>query len=285
MIPGGVTRTHAANSSAPIHDLSAKPTDDPHRTPKKCVDTLKNCASYPAEICTSADYRFWMEDHCCAFCSGDRPTGTVPYVPPTHSGICDNQIDCDVYEDSACVGVFTPWAFDKCPLRCGYCSHPEPCFDKIDYCDQYTKDVCIVDTYRIWARRNCRKYCGICYSTGTYVEPTVNPHHVHTEAPYTGSTIAPIEGPGKIIASQQTFLVEGPPSALPDRCMYKGNNYMPNQKWNDGCSYVCSCFDTKTNRMICTDRCSNWDIQLPIKNCSLVQEPGECCKRLECEPE
>ncbi|KAH3769560.1 hypothetical protein DPMN_170833 [Dreissena polymorpha] len=36
--------------------------------PNTCQDTLPNCASYAADVCTSSTYAQWAKDNCANFC-------------------------------------------------------------------------------------------------------------------------------------------------------------------------------------------------------------------------
>ncbi|KAK6186004.1 hypothetical protein SNE40_008123 [Patella caerulea] len=271
---------------------------DPNATPEPCIDNITNCAQYTQEICTNKDYRIWTEDNCrkfCGLCGADYTTPAIPVhttrQPPTVSGNCTNaQDDCDHYLDSACVGAYAPWASQHCALRCGYCPEPEPCFDRIDFCAQYTSDICTDDRYFVWARINCRKYCRHCYNQTNYFNGTYTNGRVPdkildtqtTKAVLLHTTPRPTLILGHFIGGKNTFIVEGPPSRVKGTCLYKGNTYNLNAKWYDQCDYVCECFDVSRNRMICTDRCSRWDFEA-IDNCKLVTEPGECCRKLECQ--
>ncbi|XP_060603158.1 integumentary mucin C.1-like isoform X2 [Ruditapes philippinarum] len=75
---------------------------------------------------------------------------------------CRDMLDtCDYYEDSACTGLYEPWARAHCALRCGYCDYSPPCYDRLTYCSLYELDTACGD-YRGWARYNCKRSCSMC---------------------------------------------------------------------------------------------------------------------------
>ncbi|KAK6186003.1 hypothetical protein SNE40_008122 [Patella caerulea] len=246
---------------------------DPYATKRPCINTIDNCEVYSSDICTNKAYRIWAEDHCnkfCGFCDANVTTSAIQVhttiQPPTVSGNCTNaQDDCDHYLDSACVGTYAPWASQNCALRCGYCPEPEPCFDRIDFCAQYTNEICKDAKNIVWARINCRRHCRLCYNqtnnwNGTYTGgqiPGKIPTGLETAAnqlPSTTATPRSVLSNGHRIGGKDTFIVEGPPPAVNGTCLYKGNTYNLNATWYDQCDYVCECFDVNRNRMICTDR-------------------------------
>ena len=39
---------------------------------------------------------------------------------------------------------------------------PFPCVDAVDNCDEYEPNMCTDMQYRLFAERNCLKYCNLC---------------------------------------------------------------------------------------------------------------------------
>ncbi|KAH3811553.1 mucin-2-like isoform X2 [Dreissena polymorpha] len=134
---------------------------------------------------------------CCNSLQCDNTT--VDNTTVTNS-TCGNKLGetCDYYGDSACVGLFEPWARANCALRCGYCDYKEPCVDRLSYCNLYDLvDACT--TYEGWARHNCKASCNKCagpstatpmVSTEAQTSPVFTQETTTTTEPSTGAPLA-----------------------------------------------------------------------------------------------
>merc|ERR1711879_14406 len=278
--------------------------------PKECKDNKPNCKEYKDDICTLEEYRIFAEENCakyCNKCGETRPryligleqagaTTPAPTSERTTAGSgCRDLVDyCWNEPDRNCFGIYGGWAKTNCAFRCGFCTEKPKCENELLYCSQYKDDICTDPNYQGWARKNCRKRCNLC---ALPTEPTdvvtmapgaVSPSPV---APSSGGgpTPAPPSSSGNItdlglyLGKKSTYIFQGDASNIPDVCFHKGEVKPLDGTWYDGCDYICSCFDPKKNRIICTDRCVQWD-PLPgdLTGCSLVKEPGVCCRKLEC---
>lgn len=233
----------------------------------------------------------------------------VPTLMPdamTTAGECEDDPngDCWSRPDIDCFGIYEPWSHVHCPLRCGFCPGKLPlCEDKLPYCDRFEDKTCTQDNYIIWARNNCRKHCNLC------AVPTRPPSNI-TFPPVTGpavtsgpgnnndsvtdlpemntthakpSAVTPHDIPGTVARGvQNTLLIQGPSSQMAGMCLYHGKDYKEGERWNDGCTYECSCMDAAKNLVVCTERCSRWEISAGLTACKMVKEDNECCPRLEC---
>lgn len=212
--------------------------------------------------------------------------------------------------EDQCYGLYAPWSRAHCPVRCGFCQgFIPPCEDKELQCALYPDNICTADNYRQWALANCRKYCNICYvaavqniSTTASAEATTQGNAVTdaptaTTAPPTPAVSATVPGitgqpattaageiPGSVAKGIQTsIIIQGPMSPNgTNSCNYKGHDYKRNDRWNDGCIYECACMDPDVNRVVCTEKCTRWEITGPLLGCSLEREAGECCETLKC---
>lgn len=234
---------------------------------------------------------------------------------------CKDTVDyCYTEPDKNCFGIYEPWSRAHCPFRCGFCDEKPKCEDELSYCSQYDATACA--SFMGWARKNCRKTCNLCAlpvrpttdappagsgavttassGSGTGNNTPAVPNIVSggsTPIPNPGSSATPkptnvsggnVQGSintpdGTILTGTiRTHIIMGSPSVLPGACSYKGENYQQDLSWYDGCDYTCNCLDSKSNRIICTDRCNVWSASIKIPGCSWIKEAGQCCERLEC---
>ncbi|KAL8616408.1 hypothetical protein ACOMHN_032262 [Nucella lapillus] len=154
---------------------------------------------------------------------------TCTYASSTADPCFDKLDNCQDYSERSCTDYDT-WAHENCRKRCGFCQTAEElsCEDKVQDCDSYGADVCSSDLYQQWAHENCKRFCGFC---------------------------------------------DG-------RCMYKGQAYIQSEKWQDGCDYECVCEDAKEGQYRCYNRCPVYH-NLPPE-CTLVGVPNECCLKPVC---
>ncbi|XP_052816208.1 uncharacterized protein LOC128242861 isoform X2 [Mya arenaria] len=66
-------------------------------------------------------------------------------------------------------------------------------------------------------------------------------------------------------------------------CRYKGQSYLQDQTWNDGCSQACTCTDATRGVYTCGNLCLNWD-NLPAICHLEPPAPGLCCEQPRCSP-
>jgi len=82
--------------------------------------------------------------------------------------------------------------------------------------------------------------------------------------------------------SQNTVIIMGPQASTAGMCLYDGQEYKEAERWNLGCDYECSCLNAAANRVVCTEKCTSWQVTDLMSGCRLVQEDNECCARVEC---
>ncbi|KAH3777351.1 hypothetical protein DPMN_178791 [Dreissena polymorpha] len=64
-------------------------------------------------------------------------------------------------------------------------------------------------------------------------------------------------------------------------CVHKGQPYVQDESWKDGCSQSCTCTDAERGLYSCRQVCLNWDTMPPI--CHLEDPPaGLCCQQPKC---
>jgi len=226
---------------------------------------------------------------------------------------CDDDAatDCWSRPDIDCFGIYEAWSNVHCPLRCGFCkTKVPPCVDKLSYCSQFDDNTCTDENYRIWARTNCRKHCNLCQvptrPPNMSVEPTpsggttaggasISEQSTPTPIAFTTATNPPAPTtpmpssasgiPGTVAKGvQSTVVVQGAPGATPGMCFYKNTDYKEGARWKDGCAYECTCMNAAANRVICTERCTHWQIMGQLSGCKVERDDSECCPRLICSP-
>ncbi|VDI21864.1 Hypothetical predicted protein [Mytilus galloprovincialis] len=191
---------------------------------EQCGDKLDNCFNYDDNQCVGK-YAPWAKINCayrCGYCPGNFPPceDKIDYCKLVSYACSDNQYsgfvrlncrktcnkctgcvdtkdNCWNYDDSKCLGIYSPWAKLNCPYRCGYCPEnvlflanlrlsPDkpPCVDKIPNCDEYPADVCTDTFYSGWCRINCRKYCNKCdVPYHANITESHKPLTLHTKSP------------------------------------------------------------------------------------------------------
>ncbi|RUS80905.1 hypothetical protein EGW08_011341 [Elysia chlorotica] len=290
---------------------------NPDDLQKECKDKIDNCDEYQADLCTNSFFAIFAEDNCQKFCNlcdaGPRPvfsgttasTSVNPGVLDPSNSSCADKVDyCWSEPDVNCFGIYEPWSKVNCPFRCGFCDEKPKCEDLLTYCSQYDSATCTDDYYGGWARKNCRKTCNLCaVPTRPPFDPnapvvTPNPDGSNPKPPsaqdptppsaaVSEKSTLPPSNPGvdgaEVGGTRTTYIIQGPPPKIPGTCLYKGDSHPQDKNWYDGCDFTCNCFDAANNRIVCTQRCIQWDaLPASLTGCSLVQEPGDCCKRLEC---
>ncbi|XP_045190733.2 uncharacterized protein LOC123547587 isoform X2 [Mercenaria mercenaria] len=153
-------------------------------TPFECKNKLPNCKEFDSgDLCTADSFFAWARENCFAYCgfppcgnnTGIKATTAPPktspaIVPKTSHSNCSDKLDnCLQYPDAKCVGIYEPWAKSHCAYRCGYCQDFFPCEDVNPDCDKFPPNSCAEESFKGWARQNCRKFCNLC------ARPTENP--------------------------------------------------------------------------------------------------------------
>ncbi|XP_060580119.1 mucin-2-like isoform X2 [Ruditapes philippinarum] len=154
-------------------------------TPFHCQDKLANCKEFDGgDLCTADSYFAWARENCFNYCgfppcgnntgivvttTADAPSSAVLEHNSTDSNCTDKLDNCISYPDEKCVGIYEPWARSQCAYRCGYCEDFLPCEDANPDCDKFPPESCTRDSFKGWARQNCRQFCNMC------ARPTQNP--------------------------------------------------------------------------------------------------------------
>ncbi|XP_071136747.1 uncharacterized protein [Mytilus edulis] len=169
-----------------------------------CEDKIDYCKQLVSDACSDNQYSGFVRLNCrktCNKCTVPALTfvnNNSTLVPSTElsqtktnalntaeqtnvTGCVDTKDNCWNYDDSKCLGIYSPWAKLNCPYRCGYCPDKPPCVDKIPNCDEYPANVC---TYSGWCRINCRKYCNKCdVPYHANITESHKPLTLHTKSP------------------------------------------------------------------------------------------------------
>ncbi|XP_041376878.1 uncharacterized protein LOC121389349 [Gigantopelta aegis] len=234
-------------------------------------------------------------------------SGTHPTQPPVCQDVLGN---CQSYSTDACKGSFLSWSRQNCRKYCNLCDeHPTPSPSDVciyngvryhqgvswrDGCDkECTCEQAIYGYYRCVNR--CPTYSNLpagCYTAkksgdccesvqctrGTFVPSSTNLLSIGNGG---GMTIM---GPGgHIINVLPTLPSGGTPgsggtgmqSNRLNGCLFKGQLYVKNQQWTDGCTQICVCVDETTGMYQCRSRCP--DYQSVPAQCARVADPSDIC--------
>ncbi|XP_025115701.1 uncharacterized protein LOC112577005 [Pomacea canaliculata] len=154
-----------------------------------------------------------------------------------------------------------------------------PCVDVDSDCSSYADSVCT--SYTSWAQQHCARRCGFCHGEKVEV-PCVN--KVNNCESY-GSDVCTGTYHDWAMENCPRFCgfcgADSATLGFYNKCMYKGRQYVQNEKWVDGCDYECVCEDSSTGFYRCYNRCPVY-YDLP-SSCTLVGVPGECCLKPVCD--
>ncbi|KAH3775135.1 hypothetical protein DPMN_176532, partial [Dreissena polymorpha] len=180
-------------------------------------------------------------------CAAIPPTGmSLTPVPGTtiSAETCQDQNpNCRAYDIPAVCIDYAGWAKDNCQRSCGMCPSQQatpPPPCRDDLPNCNQYAPSACTEYKPWAIDNCRQFCGFC-SLGNQQQ---------TLTGYFGS------------------------------CYYNGKQYKQGEKWDDGCSYECTCDDASSGRYSCYNKCPLY-FNLPPQ-CTLVNKGG-CCLEPVCD--
>ncbi|XP_041368164.1 putative tyrosinase-like protein tyr-3 isoform X2 [Gigantopelta aegis] len=163
--------------------------------PPECKNNLRDCETYPKDVCNDPKYKQWSETQCRYYCRKCSPTelalkdAITTTMSPTQ---CVDKLQCGLYGKASCCGNYRKWAEDNCPVYCGICKGtpgpPTPCADKLPNCSRYKKDSCTNPSFKQWAEVNCMKYCNLCHLLNTNNgDPCANsPGFPHPPLPVSG---------------------------------------------------------------------------------------------------
>ncbi|KAL4222984.1 von Willebrand factor type A domain [Mactra antiquata] len=174
------------------------------------------------------------------------------------------------------------------------------CFDKIDTCIGFGKDVCT--DYRPWAMDKCKRYCGFCQGPTTPQGLCVDTiDNCDEYGPYICTTTefmlwsrdncaryCQFCGPGPVTATTPTTTTttETPCLNTIDNCIEFGNNFCTDPSYRgwaeshcaEFCGY-CSNYNNYPGQKVDNTICPAW--HLP-KVCKMVQVEGHCCPLPQC---
>ncbi|XP_071097779.1 A disintegrin and metalloproteinase with thrombospondin motifs 16-like [Haliotis cracherodii] len=187
-----------------------------------CKDTNEQCDQYNDQTCSQ--YKEWAMENCkkrCNFCTGESHVASAQSVVSSSTaaastaasvsttaapfvGNCrDVLTNCAAYGTSACT-KYGDWARTNCQNYCAMCgeatavtaapaatttSSADPSCTDLKDCAAYGASAC--QTYKDWAKENCRKFCGHCSSRQ---EPTTAMSTTTTTIPTTQGTHAAVDG-------------------------------------------------------------------------------------------
>ncbi|GFR96541.1 collagen alpha-5(VI) chain [Elysia marginata] len=239
----------------------------PTSAPDKCVDQISNCADNNRNVCQHN--KAWATTNCaltCGLCSKGLPT-----VAPACE---DKKPDCPSYGLSVCTGSSKPWGMENCKRFCGYCDPVARTVGVVNKC--FYKGMAY-DQSAMWDD-GCAYECEcIDASTGQYVCYNKCPSYFNMPADCELQ-----RKPGKcclepVCKFDETYTQK----EVDELCVYSGQRYRQGQMWFVGCEFECICVDAATGFYACQSKCPKYE-SLP-SNCKLVQPPGECCKKPDCE--
>ncbi|KAH3775323.1 hypothetical protein DPMN_176724 [Dreissena polymorpha] len=160
-----------------------------------CHDTINNCDTYAADVCTSSDFRQWAIEHCACHChlcgTGGTMTGsggTMTGTGGTGTGTGGTMTGTGgtgtgtggTMTGTGGTGTGTGGTMTGTGGTGGTGSgtitgtggsgimESGTCYDKLSTCATYAADVCTI--YTQWAKENCAYHCHLCASgtmTGT----------------------------------------------------------------------------------------------------------------------
>ncbi|XP_070202959.1 uncharacterized protein [Littorina saxatilis] len=226
-----------------------------------CGDVVDNCPMYGKGACTQ--YRSWALQNCrkfCDLCDVDRDPGT--------DDVC--MYDGKQYHQGE------SW-FVGCNMRCTCEKATQGYYRCDDLCPSYTNVPPTCKTI---------KPAGACCQTlkcgsGTFISSSNNLNTVGNGGNiFTGANYVPptlVTGgqapPGTGDSTDHAPSIPG--------CLYKGQVYVQDQRWDDACDLSCLCEDAATGRYKCRARCPSYPT--PPAGCTMVKDQGDtCCSKPHC---
>ncbi|XP_046551427.1 uncharacterized protein LOC124261146 [Haliotis rubra] len=86
-------------------------------TGQPCKDVDVDCAEYDTTWCSDPKYEAWAIYKCPQHCSKCN-VADLQSKPLT---LCQDNVDCRLYGQTACGGTHQAWAQQHCPEYCGFC--------------------------------------------------------------------------------------------------------------------------------------------------------------------
>ncbi|XP_076113274.1 uncharacterized protein LOC143080959 isoform X2 [Mytilus galloprovincialis] len=235
-------------------------------TQKPCIDVVNTCSQYGKDVCTT--YSGWAGDNCrkfCNLCGGPPVAGqndTCLYQGKDYRQGQTWSVGCHTY----CTCENAVYGYYRCTDICPkYNNMPNGCQE---------------------VRRN-GECCPIMEcDSGSFVTSTTNLKSIgnggliHVLRPsgsmqyvlptgLTGTTPVPGTGGTGFVAPR-----------LPG-CLYKGQLYVQDQAWEDGCDFSCLCTNAVTATYACRLKCPTYG-SIPA-SCHMETDPNEpCCKAPVC---
>ncbi|OWF53570.1 Cartilage matrix protein [Mizuhopecten yessoensis] len=235
-------------------------------TPIPCVDRVNTCAQYGKDVCTN--YQGWSSDNCRKFCGicGGEPTPNshdkCVYQGQSHGQGQSWTIGCD----TQCTCENAAYGYYRCDNTCPkYNNLPAGCYET-----KHSTDCCTT------VRCDSGNFIGSTTDPNSIgsgglihvLNPTGSQHVVSPTQP-SGATVAPGTGGTGFIAPT----LKG--------CLFKGQLYVQDQTWEDGCSYSCRCTDSTKGVYSCRPKCPMYK-NLP-SSCPMQTDPNDpCCQAPKC---
>ncbi|XP_052233684.1 uncharacterized protein LOC127846468 isoform X4 [Dreissena polymorpha] len=235
-----------------------------------CVDVLSTCSSYGKSVCV--DYRGWAAQNCRKYCDmcPDELAQPGPDDRCVYEGKLYQQGDTwNTSCDTTCTCENAIYGYYRCVNSCpSYNNLPQACSTV----------------------KKAGECCPIVEcSTGTFYTSSITPSTIGNGGAIT--VLRPPSGMTQIrptLPSGQTPPTGSggtgfvPPSL--NGCLYKGQLYVQNQAWEDGCDFACFCKDAATGLYSCKQKCPSYPNLAP--SCHLeVDTNDECCMTPSCTPD
>ncbi|KAL5022346.1 hypothetical protein ScPMuIL_001501 [Solemya velum] len=223
-------------------------------TPPPCIDKIPNCAAFGQSVCSDPSYDGWSKTNCiktCGKCNKCVYQGHSYSQGNTWKVGCDTQCTCEnaIYGYYRCVNLCP--TYNNIPAGCRQVRRTGDCCATIQCTFNGTFSS---SSQNLGAIGNGGM---IVQGNGQMVVPTIPSGGIGTISGMTGHA-----------------------NRL-DGCLYKGQLYVQNQMWEDGCDFNCQCENGQNGLYTCTQRCPDYP-NLPSV-CHLESPPtGQCCRLLRC---
>ncbi|KAK3581064.1 hypothetical protein CHS0354_033850 [Potamilus streckersoni] len=232
-----------------------------------CIDSLRNCHEYGMSVCTA--YRSWSIDNCkkyCNMCPSGEPQPSADDKCIYNGKMYTQGESWNVSCDTMCTCENSIYGYYRCVNTCPqYSNIPSGCYEQKKAGDCCPTIQC--DT-------------GYFFSSSNNIGTIGNGGMLNVSNPPSGMTyVYPTLPSGEKPRPGSGGTGFQAPSLM--GCLYKGQLYVQNQAWEDGCEYSCYCKDAISGLYSCRRKCPSYP-DLPA-SCHLEADPNEpCCRAPVC---
>ncbi|XP_053376973.1 uncharacterized protein LOC123528762 [Mercenaria mercenaria] len=235
-----------------------------------CSDVDAKCSEYGKDVCVS--YRGWAVNNCRKFCNmcDEGPVASGPNDHCVYGGIVYSQGDSwNTSCDTVCTCENAAYGYYRCNNICpSYNNLPRGC-----HVVKKSGECCPVV--------QCQD--GYFFSSSTNLGSLANGLALSVSNPPAGKTpVQPTLPSGEVLPLGAGSAGFTAPTI--NGCLYKGQLYIQDQAWEDGCEFSCICKDASTGLYSCKHKCPSYPA-LPA-SCQLVRDVNdECCQSPQCGPD